>query len=330
MSSSMQAPSGDSYRDRSLGLVLFGVVQIIIGVFCALLIPLVVVSVAATRALGGPGASPELSGVLPSLILYAVLAAVFIVLGIGSIRARRWARALLLVLSWLWLVTGVVSMLVTWWLLPAMWSQLGGAAGLPGEGLAVVMIVTSIILGVIYVLLPAAFVLFYRSPHVAATCRARDPGPSWVDDCPPHILSLMLIFGLGAVSVLTTPAYGFALPVFGIVLSGVAGAFGWTLILILLLYLVWGSFRRDLRAWWIAVAASLAAACANTVTVVVVPLDELLARMNLPADQRGLIEGVGVLSPTLLAILSLACWLSFVAYLLYVRRFFGPGPSSSS
>jgi hypothetical protein len=328
MSSSIQAPSGENHRDRSLGLVLLGVVQIFIGIFCALLIPLVLVSVAATRALGGPGASPALSGVLPSLILYAVLAAVFIVLGIGSIRARRWARALLLVLSWLWLVTGVVSLLVTWFLLPALWSQIGGAAGLPGGGLAMVMVVTTLLLGFIYVVLPAAFILFYRSPHVAATCRARDPGPSWVEDCQPHILSLMLIFGLGAVSVLMTPAYGFALPLFGVVLTGAAGALGWALILVLLLYLVWGSARRDLRAWWIAVAACLAAACANTVTVIVVPLDELVARMKLPADQRALIEGLEILSPTVLAILSLACWLSFVAYLVYVRRFFETGPSS--
>jgi hypothetical protein len=191
-----------------------------------------------------------------------------------------------------------------------------------------VMIVTTLVLGIIYVVLPAAFILFYRSPHVAATCRVRDPGTSWVDDCPPHILSLMLIFGLGAVSVLMTPAYGFALPVFGVVLSGAAGALGWVLIFFLLLYLVWGSARRDLRAWWVAVAASLAAACANTVTVIVVPLDELVARMKLPADQRALVEGLGILSPTLLAILSLACWLSFVAYLVYVRRFFETGPSS--
>jgi hypothetical protein len=200
-------------------------------------------------------------------------------------------------------------------------------AGLPHEGLALVMLTTTVFLGFIYVVLPGAFVLFYRSRHVAATCRARDPGPSWIDECPPHILSLVLIFGLGAVSVLMTPAYGYALPVFSVVLTGLAGAVGWALILILLLYLVWGSCRRDPKALWIALVATVLAACANTVTVAVVPISELLAAMRLPADQRALIEQLGILSPGVLVVLSLVCWGSFLAYLLYVRRFFTQGPN---
>jgi hypothetical protein len=328
MTSSEELPPGAEYRDRSLGLVLFGVVEILIGAFCALLIPLILISVAATRALGGPGASPELGAVLPSLVIYGVIAAAFVILGIGSIRARRWARALMLVLSWLWLVTGVVAMIASWWLLPTLWSQMGDVAGLPREGLALVMLTTTLFLGFIYVVLPGAFVLFYRSRHVAATCRARDPGPSWIDDCPPHILSLILIFGFGAVSVLMTPAYGYALPVFGVVLTGLGGALGWALILILLLYLVWGSYRLDPRAWWIALAATLLAACANTVTAAVFPISELLTAMRLPVDQRALIEQLGLPSPGFLVILSLVCWGSFLAYLLYVKRFFSVSSSS--
>jgi len=123
-----------------------------------------------------------------------------------------------------------------------------------------------------------------------------------------------------------TPAYGYALPVFGVVFTGLAGALGWALILILLLYLVWGSCRRDLRAWWIALMATVLAACANTVTVAVVPISELLAAMRLPADQRALIEQLGVPSPGVLVVLSLVCWGSFLGYLLYVKRLFAPGP----
>jgi hypothetical protein len=33
----------------------------------------------------------------------------FLVLGIGSIRARRWARAIILALSWMWLIVGVMT-----------------------------------------------------------------------------------------------------------------------------------------------------------------------------------------------------------------------------
>jgi len=44
---------------------------------------------------------------VPGLMLYVVAAAVLISLGYGSYLARRWARALILVLSWIWLVSGI-------------------------------------------------------------------------------------------------------------------------------------------------------------------------------------------------------------------------------
>ncbi len=316
------APDAPGFKDRALGLVLFGVVEILIGLSCALLIPLTLVVAAATRALGGPGASPDVRSMVPGLVMYGGMAIAFVWLGVGSIRCRRWARELILVASWLWLVTGVVAMLVSWWLLPSMLGGLAAASDLPGEGLAAVMVATTVLLGLVYVALPGAFVLFYRSPHVAATCRMRDPGPSWVDDCPPHILSLTLLFGLGALSALLTPAYDFLLPVFGVVLTGAAGAVGWALVLALLVVLTWGTVRRDPRAWWLALAASLVGAVATTVSAAEVPFADLLARLDLPADQTALIEQMWSPGPLALVVGSLLTWVSFIAYLAYVRRFF--------
>ena len=47
--------------------------------------------------------------------------------------------------------------------------DLAGVSELPGGTMTVALVTTSLLLGLIYVLLPLAFVLFYRSPHVAAT-----------------------------------------------------------------------------------------------------------------------------------------------------------------
>ena len=49
---------------------------------------------------------------LPNVVLYTVLVVGMFALGIGSIRARRWARALTLVLAWMWLVLGVTTMVM--------------------------------------------------------------------------------------------------------------------------------------------------------------------------------------------------------------------------
>ena len=90
------------FDDRSLGLVIFGVIEILIGAFFVLLVPL---SLAAASLAG----TADLPATVSAMFLYTVVAAVFIWLGVGSIRARRWACELTLSLSWIWLVTGICS-----------------------------------------------------------------------------------------------------------------------------------------------------------------------------------------------------------------------------
>jgi len=317
-------PSGDPHKDRSVGLVLFGVVEILIGVGCALLVPLMLIAAVATAGLDGPGSSPDLKSMAAGIAIYGVVAVVFVWIGMGSIRARRWAQKLMLVLSWLWLITGVFTVVMSLWIMPTLMGQLGAETGLPDGTITAVLLVVFVILGGISLVLPVAFVLFYRSPHVVATCRRRDPGPSRIADAPSHILSLVLIYALGAASALTMPAYNFVMPVFGFVLSGIAGAVAWALVLVLLGYLVWATLRMDPKAWWVAVAATVAVTLASTVGVALVPLDRLLAVSGMPADQVALIQAMGLPGPAGLALLSAVAWGSFLGYLWYTRRFF-PG-----
>jgi len=311
----------DAHKDRSIGLVVFGVIEIAIGVFCALLIPLVLAVVLAAQSVAGFTADLDARTMVPSLAVYGLAAVIFIWLGIGSIRARRWAAAVMLSLSWLWLITGAVAMVSLWLLMPRL-QDLAGMAELPGGAMTVALVTTSLLLGFMYVLLPLAFVLFYRSPHVTATCRARDPGPSWVDGCPSPIVSLVVVYGLGAASLLVVPAYGFLFPLFGVVLAGWSGAAAWLLVLALLAYLIMGTARRDPTAWTVAMAASILAACSSTVTVAVVPWSVWLARLSLPGQQPQLAEILGEPSSLVMVLGSLAVWGSWIAYLLYVRRFF--------
>jgi len=62
--------------------------------------PVVYIVIAAT-AIKNDFAAPI---AIISILFYALLAVLFVWLGIGSIMARRWARALVLVSSWFWLV----------------------------------------------------------------------------------------------------------------------------------------------------------------------------------------------------------------------------------
>lgn len=313
--------ASETFKDRSSGLVVFGILEIAIGGFCALLIPLVLAVTVFSRSLTGAAAGPDLRTLVPSLLIYGLIAVGFVWIGVGSIRARRWARAVMLSLAWLWLITGVLSMAVFWVLVPR-WIGVAGMTDLPGNAMGLVMLTTGLFLGFIYVLLPLGFVLFYRSEHVAATCRARDPGPSWVDDCPPQIVTLVLLYGICAGSLLVVPAYGFPFPFFGVILDGWVGALAWLAVLALLVVLMVGTVRRDQRTWTLAMVASLAAAVSSTVQAAVVPLSTWLDRMAMNADEQQMMAAIGEPKPTVRVLLSMAIWGSWILYLVTVRRFF--------
>ncbi len=91
------------YKNRSTGLIIFGILTLLLGGLCALFIPLMLFG--QTMAAKAPNAPPPNTAMLlPGLAMYGGLAVALIWLGIGSIKARRWARALLLIFSWTWLI----------------------------------------------------------------------------------------------------------------------------------------------------------------------------------------------------------------------------------
>ena len=316
-----------AFKDRTLGLIIFGVVSILIGVVCALLVPLSLVAVALSGSAAGPGV--DYRSALSASALYTVMAVVFVWLGIGSIRARRWARELLLSISWIWLLTGICTLLICVLVVPGVMRQLGAAEALPPELMLLVVLVTIGVIGLLYVVLPGLFVLFYRSPHVAATCRVRHPGPQWIDDCPQKLLTLTVVWVLAAVSVLLMPAYDFIFPFFGTLLTGAAGAALWALVLAVCVALAVGSCRRAPWAWWSGVALTFTAALSSTVTVLRYDLAEVTTLMNLPEEQVSLIVALGLPDGWPMALITALVWGTFVAYLMSLRRFFAPASPSA-
>ena len=95
------------YKDRSAGLLIFGILTILLGCVAGLFVPLMFFG-QAMSAKARTGVPAPFSAILPAVLIYSVLAVALVWLGIGSIMARRWARALLLIFSWSWLILGTV------------------------------------------------------------------------------------------------------------------------------------------------------------------------------------------------------------------------------
>jgi MFS superfamily sulfate permease-like transporter len=188
-----------------------------------------------------------------------------------------------------------------------------------------VIFVTFALISVLYVVLPGLFVLFYRSPHVVATCRTRHPEPQWIDDCPRRLLTLTVVWVLLAISVLLMPAYDFFFPLFGIVLTGAAGAGLWAVVLACCVSLAMGTCRRARWAWTGGVALTLAATLSSVLTVLRFDLAEMMVLMRLPQDQVAMVDALPMLDGWVMVLANMLLWGTFIVYLMTLRRYFRPG-----
>ncbi len=322
----MAGPALPGFKDRRAGLIAFGVVEIVIGALCALLVPLVIFSQA--MAATTTGGEVQLRILLPALVFYLALAVVFVLLGIGSLQARRWARALSLIVAWSWLVVGVVVLGMFVVVFPKVLAAAGAnGPGLPEAAGFAVMLVMLAVFGAIFVVLPGGLVVFYQSRHVKATCEARDPVVRWTDRFPLPVLGLSLWLLYGGVAMLLMPAaYHGVMPLFGVVLSGVRGALVCLVLAALWLYLAWGTYRLNRASWWLVLAAAAVIGASAIVSFGSVDWSEMYRAMGYPEAQIAQIEKYQFLQGSEMvwgAALGVA---AVLACLCYVKRFFERGP----
>jgi hypothetical protein len=167
-----------SYKDRSVGLIIFGILTILLGCLSGLLVLLMLVGQAMSART--TGASAPFSTILPGIFIYGALAVALVWLGIGSIMARRWARALLLIFSWSWLSLGLFIVVMMAFFMPKMMANMSSSGttdhpAMTSSMIAGMMFVMFLVFGVLFVILPVVWTFFYNSRHVKATCEMRDP-----------------------------------------------------------------------------------------------------------------------------------------------------------
>lgn len=315
MNGTATQPTPAGYKDRRAGLIVFGILEIVIGGLCALLLLFLLL---ASSLLPNAREALDRRMIGFAVAVYGVCGAAMIWLGIGSILCRRWARVLMLIVSWSWLLGGVLS--VGFYLVFAR-SFLAGAASDPLAYFA--MAVAGIFQVILFVVLPGAMVLFYRSPHVQATCAARDPLARWTDHCPLPVLASSLWLGLGAFSLLAgSVLYRNAMPWFGMLLSGtpatlimlICAAFGF--------YLAWGTFRREITAWWATLFGFTLFSISAVITFMRVDPMDFYRRLGYPEQQIEQIRNLGFFTGRVMAGWIVICFVLFVIYLIWIKKYF--------
>lgn len=310
------------FKDRRTGLVVFGILQIILGGLCALMVPFMVIGMIASAALRNSSAPPiNTSMMIPGILFYVLAGVWFIWMGIGSVKARRWARALILVSSWLWLICGTGGLVFVLLLMPQMYDRMGQSGQMPPEAAAVMKYVMMGFMTVFYVIIPAVLVLFYGSKNVKATCEFRDSQVRWTDKCPLPVLAASLLFGVWAVSMLSLGAYGWTVPFFGFIATGIKGAAIALVGMLLYGYVARGLYKLSIKAWWCAVLLTIIWALSTAITFSRVPLLDFYQKMNFPQQQLDIIKQC--IPGTSTMALFFGLWVvGFLVYLLYTKKYF--------
>ncbi len=230
-----------------------------------------------------------------------------------------------LVLAWMWLVVGVMTLVVMVLWMPNM-SKMMAAQGeqVPPQAITFIYVVMFGTMGCMYLLLPGIFVAFYQRGDVKRTCDAKDPHVRWTDHCPLPVLSLSLLLGFAATSVIWSAGYGFVTPFFGVILKGVSGAIFFLALSLLFGYLAWATYKLKMAAWWATLAAFVLLGLSTVISFSRMSMLDLYREMNFPADQLKMMEAAGVLEMNIPLMMTVNL-VVFVGYLLWVRSHWTPG-----
>jgi len=311
-----------AFKDRKVGLVVFGILQIILGAFCALMVPFMILGmIVSTVAPQDAAEGVNVRMMVPGALFYVLLAVWFIWVGIGSVKARRWARALILVSSWIWLVCGACGLVLVLLFFPNMYDHMPENAEIPMAFVTVMKCVMIAFMAVFYVIVPGLLVMFYKSSNVKATCEYRDTKIRWTDKCPLPVLGVSLVCASWIVSMLFMGVYRWTIPFFGVVLSGISGAIVALVMALLLAYTAWGTYKLDMKAWWCALVVIVGWFLSAIITFSTVDMLTFYEQMGFPEQQLEIMKQYssmwGYMS------LSFGLWvIVIVAYLLYIRKYF--------
>lgn len=314
-----------TFKNRRGGLLFFGVALMILGALAGLMGAFMLVGFwFSSEALD----AAQRRMMLPSVIFYFLAGAYLVVLGVGSMRMKRWSRAMILATSWLWLVTGLVGILVFVFVVSPMLSETL-PAGHAGVQSAIVgcMSVFFVLFGLV---LPLSFLLFYRSRHVRLTVESLDPVSRWTDRVPLPVLAFAILWFYGGICSLIWPLSYRALPLGPWIIRGTA------LLVIMMIgaaagfFVGLGSVRLWRAAWWTALVLMSVGAVLSFVLVPNADFEQWYEEMGIPADpvQIEMLESM-YSSGWFLGMMALM-WLIYFGWLLLMRRYFFPATSASA
>ena len=311
-----------NYKDRHIGLIVYGILIIIVGCLSGLA-ALLILAIPLLPNLSGQEL-PSMRFMLPGILLYGGLSVTLIWLGIGSTLCRRWARTLLLVLGWFWLGLGLVMMINMAFMMPMILAQQHpGVEKIPPALKTFIMMTSAVFESIIYVIIPAAIAFFYKSPHVKATCEARNPATPWTDACPTPVLALSVFTAFSALMVaIMLPSFNGVVPFFGTYLTGLPGMGVMLIVVITYAFASRACYKLQLRGWWALVIVYGLSTTSFLITYVVSGVFRMYELIGFPASQLASLKAMNTLQSPMMWVMSVIVTIPIIGYIVFTKRYF--------
>ena len=309
----------DTSKDRAVGLVVFGTVDILFGIFCFSLAMLLLVTVS---SMGMGALKPVQFRMAEGFLFFQT--GWFIVMGLGSIKARRWARALFLVGAWMAIFFGTLALALILYVLPEVYGIMAVPDALSPAATLGMLYFAVFVLVLLQVVFPVIGIFFYGSPSVRATCERINPKPSWTDRHPLPLLAMAFVSATGTLSIAVAGSVNYTVFFFGRIIDGLPGFAVVALISVACGYVGWGAFTRRMHVWWGAYGLVFLVSSSLMLTFSEMDMPTIYAHMGYSAAQ---IENLQRFYPFNSAMLTyMACVWGIMAciYLLWVRDCFRP------
>jgi hypothetical protein len=302
-----------NHTDRSTRLLILGILFILGGGLCLLIVPLMLWAMNAS-----PPEQVHRGSIMPIIGVYSGLGIAGIALGIGSIRCRRWARDLILSLGSFGLTAGVPGCIAAIFMVgKTMKASMAQSGTEISEGaLTAIVILMSIFYSFIFIGLPLAIVLLYRGKNVLQTCIARSGPGGWTSHLTiPQIVCTLICFLL-FVNTLLLPLYMPAVMIWDFIITGPPAIAILITFAALTGYATWGLYYQTAAAWWLGLISIIVICLNYGIAFYVGDIAEFYRAMNFSAEQITLIQDSGVIASMRYL------WISSLAYILIALGFF--------
>lgn len=222
-----------------------------------------------------PKAMSELAGMqdmmwtasLINLVVYGCLGLLFLAVAYGCITYRRWARPFALTLGWGWVFMGITMLISLSVMMGGIKDMMGrtmekaaetspnGAAMPAMDGIfTVIMVIYFVMIFLFLIALPAVILWLQWGDDVRRTYESRDSKVRWTDRQPAPLIGMTIAATLFAACSLP---YLFMMqsPLMKAFLPDGPIQYAWLFIPFVWAYVAWGSYRRQIAAWILAVLA---------------------------------------------------------------------------